>query len=182
MYIGDKIKELRKQKNMTLLELSKTSGVQIATLSRIEHKKMVGTLESHIKIAQALGVDITSLYANIREGSPKDREKEKKLAESFVHNDRASIQILTTRLMNKKMMPVLIRLEAGGKTTPEENQLGTEKFIFVLDGKLEVTAGKEKTLVSKNGSLYFDASLPHFFTNAGQSVTKALCVCTPVAL
>lgn len=182
MYIGDKIKELRRQKNMTLLELSQKSGVQIATLSRIEHKKMVGTLESHMKIAQALNIDITSLYANIREENSKEKEKEKKFTESFVHNDKASLQILTTRLMNKKMMPILIRLEPGGKTTQEENNLGTEKFIFVLDGKIEVSVGKEKTQVGKNGSLYFDASLPHFFTNAGQSTAKALCVCTPIAL
>src|SRR5689334_7173255 len=130
MYVGDQIKALRKQKQMTLVDLANTSGVQIATLSRIENKKMVGTLESHLNIAKALGVDITQLYANIREDSPKDRAKEKKLTESFVHNEKASMEILTTRLLTKKMMPSLLRIEPGGRTTAEENTIGAEKFIF----------------------------------------------------
>jgi transcriptional regulator with XRE-family HTH domain len=65
MYIGKKVQELRKAKGMSLSELASKSGVQIATLSRIEHQKMVGTLESHIHIARALDVDLCGLYRDI---------------------------------------------------------------------------------------------------------------------
>src|SRR5882757_9175179 len=65
MFIGSKMLALRKAKRMSLTELSQTSGVQLATLSRIENMKMVGTLESHIQIAKALGVDVTELYKDI---------------------------------------------------------------------------------------------------------------------
>ena len=44
MFIGTKIKDLRKTQKMTLTELSQKSGVQLATLSRIEHMKMVKRL------------------------------------------------------------------------------------------------------------------------------------------
>ena len=44
MLIGKRVKELRKARNMSLSELAKLSGVQIATLSRIENLKMIGTL------------------------------------------------------------------------------------------------------------------------------------------
>ena len=182
MYIGDKLQALRKNQHMTLSQLAERSGVQLATLSRIENKKMVGTLESHLNIAKALGVDITQLYANIREDSPEDAEKEKKLAETFVHNDKASMQILTNKLLTKKMMPSLIRLEPNGKTTPEENTPGTEKFIFILEGKIDVHVGPEVSSLSKNSSLYFEASRKHYFVNAGAKVAKMLCICTPVAL
>ncbi len=183
MFIGDHIKELRKQKHMTLVELAHKSGVQIATLSRIENKKMVGTLESHLNIAKALNVDVTQLYANIREDSSTEaKEKEKKLTESFVHNDKASMEILTTKLFSKKMMPSLIRIEPGGQTTPEENSVGTEKFIFVLEGKIEVSIDSQMTPLSKNSSFYFDAARKHYFKNTGAKVAKMLCVCTPVAL
>ena len=182
MYIGDHIKNLRRQKHLTLVDLAKTSGVQIATLSRIENKKMVGTLESHLNIAKALGVDITQLYANIREGSREDEEKEKKLAETFVHNEKASMEILTTRLLNKRMMPCLLRIEPGGRTTPEENTPGTEKFIYVVEGKIEVHVGSEVSSLPKNSSLYFQASRKHHFVNAGAKAARMLCVCTPVAL
>jgi len=61
MYIGEKLHAIRKAKRISLTELSEKSGVQMATLSRIENKKMVGTLESHMQIAKVLGIDVTEL-------------------------------------------------------------------------------------------------------------------------
>ena len=53
MYIGEKLHAIRKAKRISLTELSEKSGVQMATLSRIENKKMVGTLESHMANCQS---------------------------------------------------------------------------------------------------------------------------------
>jgi transcriptional regulator with XRE-family HTH domain len=66
IYIGNKIKEVRKQKNIKLIELANSSGIQIATLSRIEHSKMTGTLETHVAIARALAVELYELYKDIQ--------------------------------------------------------------------------------------------------------------------
>ncbi|MCK5178412.1 MAG: helix-turn-helix transcriptional regulator, partial [Candidatus Omnitrophica bacterium] len=62
MYIGKRLRELRMAQGMSLSGLAEKSGVQIATLSRIEHLKMTGTVESHMNIARALDIDITQLY------------------------------------------------------------------------------------------------------------------------
>ena len=72
--IGDRIKELREEKNISLADLSKRSGVEIATLSRIENKKMVGTLESHARIAYSLDVELYQLYQDIKLTSKKEEE------------------------------------------------------------------------------------------------------------
>ena len=183
MYIGKRLKELRKAQGMSLSELAEKSGVQIATLSRIEHLKMTGTLESHMNIARALGIDITHLYTDII----KDREKvdfqgSRSATDVFVHSDKSSYDILTSKVLSKKMMPILLKIEPGGKTNKEQNQIGAEKFIFVLDGKIEAAIGSETYALSKSNTLYFDASLEHHFINIGKSTAKVLCVATPVAL
>jgi len=49
---------------MTLRELSETSNVALASLSRIETGKMIGTIESHQSIASALGKNLSQLYSN----------------------------------------------------------------------------------------------------------------------
>jgi phosphoribosylamine-glycine ligase len=56
---GEIIHGLRKEKKITLLELSEKSGVALATLSRIENGKMTGTLKSHMNICKTLEIDIT---------------------------------------------------------------------------------------------------------------------------
>lgn len=183
MLIGDKIKELRKSQNMTLVELSEKSGVQIATLSRMENLKMTGTLESHMAIARALGVDITQLYTGIANPAERiDHKTGKAQADVFVHTDKSSFEILVSKIKSKKMMPILLKIEPGGKTNPEENTAGTERFIFVLEGKIETYIREERFELSKNNSLYFDASLPHSFANIGRSSARVISVITPAAL
>jgi transcriptional regulator with XRE-family HTH domain len=182
MLIGKKIRELRETKKMTLKELSEKSGVQIATLSRIENLKMTGTLDSHISIAKALGTDITFLYKGIDAEAKDGQPAVDQSSESFTYNDKASYEILAGKILTKKMMPMVLRIEPGGRTNSEQNQPGAEKFIFVLEGKPSAHIGSGYNPLSQNQTLYFDASLPHYFTNSSEQVAKVIVVVTPVAL
>jgi len=183
MLIGNRIREMRKAQKMTLTELSQKSGVQLATLSRIEHMKMVGTLESHMNIAQALGIDVTQLYAGIGpETKPIEVETPQSLTDQFQHNEKSSYEILTKKVLNKKMMPVLIRLDHGGESALEQGKPASEKFVFVLEGQVEAVVGEKTYILEKANTLYFDASLPHRFKNKGKQPAKVLCVSTPVTL
>lgn len=183
MFIGAKLEALRKSKKMSLTELSQKSGVQLATLSRIENMKMVGTLESHINIAKALGIDVTELYRDIdKQPTVVDFTDAQTRTDIFTHSEHSSYEILTKNVLQKKMMPVLIRIDPRGKTNMEQSSIGTEKFIFVLDGTIEASINGQKFTLSKNNTLYFDASLPHSFTNIGKAAAKVLCIGTPVSL
>ncbi len=183
MYIGKRIEGLRKARGMKLIELAEKSGVQIATLSRMEHMKMIGTLESHMQIAKALGVDITQLYTDIiKEENKVDLTTPKSATDVFVHSDKSSYEILTPKVLSKRMMPVLLKIDPEGSTNKEQNRPGAEKFIFVLEGKIEAHVGAETYPLAKANSLYFDASLEHWFVNKGKTAAKAICVGTPVAL
>jgi len=183
MLIGRHIKQLRKSKKMTLVELSSNSGVQVATLSRIENEKMVGTLESHMSIAKALGIDVTALYKKTTQAPETiDVETPGSLTDQFKHSDKAGYEILTKNVLNKKMMPVLIRLDPGGETPVEQGVAGSEKFVFVLEGKIEVKLDDQTYILEKAHTLYFNASLPHRMRNTGEKTARVLCVGTPVTL
>ena len=56
------IKEIRKQKNITLDELSKRSGVSKTHINDIENNIKEPTLTIAISIAKALNVQLTDLY------------------------------------------------------------------------------------------------------------------------
>lgn len=183
MYIGKRVKELREKQNMKLIELAEKSGVQLATLSRIEHLRMTGTLESHMMIAKALGVDITELYRSIVTPEEKhELNNPQPLSDIFIHSDKSSYEILTNKLMSKRMMPMLFKIEPDGKSQKEQNKYGTEKFVYVLSGKLDVHINNKVHTIGKNSSLYFDATQEHYFANTTEQPLKFLCVVTPVAL
>jgi transcriptional regulator with XRE-family HTH domain len=65
MKLGDKIRQLRKEKKLTLEELSEASRVALATISRIESNKMTGTVESHYMLATALNLTLSDLYKDV---------------------------------------------------------------------------------------------------------------------
>ena len=183
MKIGNKIRILRKAKKMTLEQLSEKSGVALATLSRIENDKMTGTLESHMNIAKTLGVNLSELLSDIGiENKNIDIMSKKNHTDVFVHSDKSSYEILTTKVLSKKMMPILLKIDSGGGTNPEQASSGTEKFIFVLEGSIELNIADKKYTLDCADTTYFDASMSHYYKNTGKNPAKAICIITPPAL
>jgi len=63
--IGDRIKALHLKKRFKLKDLALQSGVQIATLSRIESGIMSGTIEAHARIANFFEMELWELFKNV---------------------------------------------------------------------------------------------------------------------
>ena len=181
--LGERIKKLRNARRLTLLEISKRTRIDMATLSRIENGKMTGTLDSHVQIAEALGVRLPELYAQVIDKVYEEKDdKVRKRVETYSHSSGAVAELLTTGVLQKKMMPVFLKLKNGGRTVTEEYSGITERFIFVTKGALEIQLGKTTKTLKQGESLYFDASLPHSFRNPLKSDTEALSVLTPSSL
>ncbi|MBI4974418.1 MAG: helix-turn-helix transcriptional regulator, partial [Candidatus Omnitrophica bacterium] len=168
MHVGEIIRRLRKERKMTLLELSQKSGVALATLSRMENGKMTGTLNSHMRIADTLQINLPDLYKELSL-SRKAIEVQTKRARTdvFVHDRSSSSEMLAPKVLNKKMMPILIKINKGGSTHKEETKVGVEKFVYVLDGRIEANIGEEKYNLTRGDTLYFESSLTHHFKNIG---------------
>jgi len=183
MHVGEIIHKARKEKKMTLVELSQKSGVALATLSRIENGKMTGTLDSHMNICNALEVSLPDLYKNLV-ASKKTVEVQPKgaAANVSVHSKRFSSEVLASNLAGKKMMPIMIKISKGGSTSREETRPGFEKFAYVLDGKVEVDIGEERYNLTKGDTLYFESSVPHHFKNTGTGEAHLIIVTSPPIL
>ena len=184
--VGERLRRLRQAQTLTLVELAQAAGVDVATISRIETGKMSGTLESHIRLAAALGLKLTDLYAGIEELRASRAATLLPSAQRhdvYVHQaGQFAITLLTSDILQKKLMPVLVTVEPGGSTQREEAKVGTEKFLYVLDGTLEARVGEETHALRRGSSLYLDAAVPHRFKNTGRGTAKFLAVVTPPVL
>src|SRR3989338_744245 len=132
--VGPRIREIRKGKKVTLIELSKQTGIAQATLSRIETGRMIGTVESHQKIADALGLTLAALYAPLDRRYEEVAVGKKETARKLVHQGRGcQIELLTQEVTKKKITPLYVTLSGSSKTALEENERGVEKFIWVQE-------------------------------------------------
>ena len=59
--MGYTIRRLRVERSLTLAELSEKTGIQMATLSRIENNKMVGTLDTFNTLAETFRMKLSEL-------------------------------------------------------------------------------------------------------------------------
>ena len=186
--IGNRLKKLREKQGVTLSDLAQESGIQIATLSRIENNKMTGTIQCHAKIAYALGVELVELYKGIQAKDSRRKpisveiKKNNDKGSIFSHHDSAITQTLIETLSDKKMLPELITIEGNGKTGRIKNKEDVERFAYVLAGEISVALETQTYVLTENESIYFNASSPHAFTNLTNAKAKVLSITTPSKL
>ena len=182
MKIGKRLKQLRKERKMTLKELSEKSEVQVATLSRMEHDIMPGTLKSHISICKTLKISLADFYREVEdETKTVSLIKQQISNKPFVRSEGFAIEMLTDAISGRHMMPVLNRIGKNGEMKDNKRRIGVEKFIYVLEGRIEAKIGKEKYNLKQGDSVYFDASLEHAFSNTAKIDTLILAVSSPPA-
>ena len=181
--LGNRIRQLRKSKNLTLVEVAKSTGIDQATLSRIENGKMTGTLDSHRRIAEVLGIRLSELYDSVMQQLTASKDKKSlQRFETFSHSGGTVAELLATGVLQKKMMPVLLKIKGKGRTETEEYPAFSERFVYILKGSVEARIGKDVWGLAQNQSLYFNASQPHSFKNKLKTETQILSVTTPVSL
>ncbi|MBI4706926.1 MAG: cupin domain-containing protein [Candidatus Omnitrophica bacterium] len=183
MHIGQIIKKLRG--SMTQAELAKRSGLNYTTISKIEKGLLTGTIETHRKIASALRISLSLLYKSFDEPEYLEAQvntNKKQTSDIFYYNERAISQILLSQATKHNMLPELLKLEKNTSTHIEQKPIGTEQFLFVLGGIVEVIINNKTSRLKKGESIYFDASLPHKLKNTAKSTAKCLRVSSPAAL
>lgn len=181
MMVGKKLKELRQDKDWSLAELAKRSGVALSSLSRMETGKMTGTLDSHLRVARALGVRLAELYAGLDSAGPAV-ELIKEGADAVASGKGATLAPLASLPLQKKMLPALLHLPPKKSTQKQRGPAGSERFIYVLKGQLEATVGEETVRAVAGESIYLQASLSYTLSNPGATPLVAVSVSCPPAL
>ena len=69
--IGTRLRTMRSTQRLPMVVLASLSGVDAATISRIERGRMPGTLESHLKLSRALGLTLAALYEGLEARLPQ---------------------------------------------------------------------------------------------------------------
>jgi len=164
--IGSKIKEIRKQAGLTLKQLADASELTPGTLSKIENgltKPSITTLEM---LADSLRVDIGYLFKDEEEkGYVISRPSERRFVVSERGPERRvayELELLADRMEDPFMEPALITLR--GKEQDEEIELAThdgQEFMYVLEGRMELTLGRKKYILKKGDAGYWNGSIPH---------------------
>jgi mannose-6-phosphate isomerase-like protein (cupin superfamily) len=76
------------------------------------------------------------------------------------------------------MEPILITIQPGGSTYPDNPHEG-EEVGYVLEGTITIVIDKEKYHAKKGESFYIACDKPHYLENRTSHLAKAIWISSP---
>lgn len=170
MGIGTNIREIRKLKRFSLKELAKKTEYSVSYLSQIENEKANPSVTSLIRISDALGIQVASLFngsdiENLREQQYIVREGHYRHLENISEKNQ---YFFLSPLQKQQVQSMIIMAEPDGYSSIE---FDTHKGIdcgYILEGQLEMTLGTETYLLEKGDYIQFAGDIPHKWRNPGE--------------
>jgi quercetin dioxygenase-like cupin family protein len=168
--IGQKIKKLRTDKNITLDNIANETGFSIDHLKKIESGKITPPVGALLQISRALKIDSGVLLKD-DPSSIKDRIKAyTKRTEHYAYTT------LTPGAENKHLKAFRVTIDA----LQEHHGVGYhhegEEFVYVLSGKIEVTVGEHINKLETGDSLHFNSGIQHNLRNSGDTTADLIVV------
>jgi len=179
--VSNNIKEIRKQKNITIQTLADKAKVSKGLISQIENNRTVPSLAVLMNIIQSLNLDVNDFFKNIKIGNKtaakiyikrkKDYKMfEKENAKGFIYK-----RVLTRNITAGPIDIVLLELEKGAKRS---QTVKTEAFEYkyIIKGTVEYLIKGKKHILKEGDSLFFDGRQGHKPSNIGNENAQILVV------
>jgi len=169
--VGPRLRDLRQRRGATLADLSRTTGISVSTLSRLESGQRRPTLELLLPLARAHQVPLDELVGAPETGDPR-------VHLSPVERHGVTYVPLSRRpgglQAYKQIFP------AGHHPGPPEPRTheGYE-WMYVLSGRMRLVLGEHDLLIEPGEAVEFDTRVPHWFTNPGPGPTEVLTLFGP---
>ena len=180
--IAEKLRSLRQRKSMGLAQLAEHTGLSAAMLSKLENARLVPTLPTLVRIATVFNVGLDYFFTDPRKRhvvaiSRKD-ERIKFPADAKPRDAAYDFESLNFRATERKLNAFLAHFHdlPPAKIAPHYHA-GVE-FLYVIDGKLEISIGTEIYQLSKGDAIYFDSVQKHAYRSSGPGHCAAVVVTT----
>ena len=174
--IGQRLRDLRAERDLSLDELARRSGVSKSMLSQIEQNKANPTVALVWKIARALDVDLFHVIGG--EGRPARfdltaRENAPVLADAEAGY---TIQILSPLELVETLELYWLKLAPGASLDSMPHVAHTEEFATVLKGRVEVVSSGRSATLRKGDTLRYHADCQHHIRNRARGSSEVYLV------
>ena len=161
--IGEHLREIRSELNLSLDEAAKLTGVSKPMLGQIERGQSIPTVTTLWKIATGLKTPLSSFlqerspeYTIIRisgEAPITEEQGRMRVYPIFPYDPLRSMEVF------------FLAFEPGCRHASEKHNEGVEEYLMVLSGTLQLVLNGEEVPVRENEAIRFRADIPHEYHN-----------------
>ncbi|MGX7829742.1 helix-turn-helix domain-containing protein [Actinokineospora sp. 24-640] len=164
--VGPRLRALRRQREVTLAELSAATGISVSTLSRLESGGRRPTLEQLLPLARAHGVTLDELVDAPPTGDPRIH-----LRPVTAHG--MTMLPLTRRAGGIQAYKLVIPADSRRSEPDPKTHEGYE-WLYVLNGRLRLVLGDHDIVLVPGEAAEFDTRVPHWFGVTGADPVEFL--------
>ena len=169
--VGERIRELRKQRGLALRALASECGLSANAISLIERGETSPTVSSLNQLAKALNVPITDFFKKETVLNAVLVRKQNGLR---FENEEIVMESLGIGLPHQELEPFRITLKPKSEAVPTPITHPGHEFMYCLEGEIEYYVAGHQYTLTEGDSLLIDATQPHCWCN--KSNKKAIVI------
>ena len=177
MEIGEKLRRLRLQRDLTQEDLASRCELSKGFISQVERDQASPSIATLSDMLEALGSSLKEFFSDAGTEKPVFSQND-----MFVKTDeetlKGSITWLVPTAQKNELEPILVELGQKGQTQEIPPHEG-EEFGYVLSGTVILLLGGEQYRVHTGESFCIHPSVPHSIVNQGKRTARFLWVSTP---
>jgi len=162
--IGPRLRRVRDERGVTLVELSELTGISKSTLSRLESGKRKPSLELLLPIAAAHQVPLDELVGAPEVGDPRVR---------FVPQQRNGRVVVPLTRQAGGLQAWKVVIEPSDEVPKLRIHEGYE-WLYVLAGTMRLMVADHDITMGPGEVAEFDTAVPHWFGAAGDEPVEIL--------
>lgn len=169
LIVAENIKRLRKERKLSMDELSKLSGVSKSMLAQIERGEGNPTLSTLWKLSNGMKVPFDAL--TVRPKVSYEIVKTTEIQPLLEDDGKVKNYSIFPDDENRRFAVYYLELEPGSYWQSEPHLRGTTEFITVFGGTLEIEADDKFFTVAEGESIRFKGDTVHSYRNTGTENT-----------
>lgn len=173
--LGEKIKVLRTEKNLSLKDLSERSSISAAAIHKIESNGITPTITTMMKISDALGKKVSFFIEEELEDKDVVLVPSNNREPILTFKNGLDLRAISAKKYGDFMMTAAYALvDKGASSGRKAMKHRGEELVYCLKGKVQFKV-KDKTYVLGPGySLHFRTHLDHKWKNLGNTKAELL--------
>lgn len=169
---GQMIRKLREAGNWTLEKLAETTDQSPDFIRQVENDEVAPSVSFLLRLARAFKVDPGTFLGEEQKNMIRDRRTEAYIKRT----ENYSYQTLTPGAENEHLRAFMISIESRQDHKPVAYKHEGEEFVFVLEGKIELTLSGKPQILNAGESLRFNSEIPHKLRNFSDDLSRCLVV------
>ena len=175
--VGERLRAIRLLRRRTLKEVAEAAGVSESFVSQLERGRTNASVASLQRIATALGIEVSDLFAS--NGLPRPRVLRREAREPIVWGHLGRKSLLTPKPFHA-LEVIAAEFDPGGSTGDEPYTHGdSEELLVVVEGDVHLQLGTELHELAAGDSVHYQSSTPHRVSNLGDEAAEVMFVISP---